>query len=184
MWGIAAVCCGSIAMAAANRIFESHTWQAALLSRENVAVQALAAAEKWFVQAVKSDGLLDPSDFELSALPKDDPLIQIPCAFLAELKSLNKGTDIEIFVADQHYSSSFSAQADTMGIPMCGPSEISVNNADGTSPDIYSAKRFLIGLRIMSESGSKNFYTVSKNMLVLKDKDGAYKAVSLYTKKR
>lgn len=183
LWGFAALVSASATLAVANSIFENHSWQTVLLRRENTAVQALAIAEKWFISGVKSKMLLDPLDFEFSAIPKDDPWIEIPADLMTELRKLNKHMDIEVRIADQNYSSSFKNTADKMGIPLGRPSEIYVS-ADNTSPDVYAVKRFQVRASVLHDTGSKKTLTVTKNLLVLRDINGDVRTITLYTKKQ
>jgi len=178
-----AVCCGSIVLTVANRIFESHTWQRNLLRCENITAQSLAVAERWFRLAVKSGELLHTSDFELYAMPKDDPWIRLPDSLLAELKILNNDVAIDIYIVDQNYSFRLKNTAELIDIPMCGPSEIYVKT-EGASPDKYLARRFLISSSVVSDPVSNKVYSVSKNMLVLKDSGDNYHVIPLYSKKQ
>jgi len=182
IWSVAAICCSSAAMAVANRIFESHTWQAFLLRRENNAVQALAVAEKWFISAVKSGKLLDPSEFDLSAAPKDDPCLQIPAELQEELKRLTNHPDIKAFVTDQNYGTGYEKTADAIGIPVCRPSDIYMEN-DENACEKYSARRFAVVSQI-PDPGSGKIFTISKQMLVLKDSGDNYHVIPLYSKKQ
>lgn len=171
-----------IVLSLANSIFESFYWQTYLIRRENVAVQAEAIAENWFIKRIKEGSQVYSSDFELPSEANEKPLLDMPDDLLSELKHLNDQVEIDVMIADQNYGTGFKNTASTLGIPLGRTSEINIFEGECSS-DLYGVKRFQIITKIKNLQGQEKPFTLSKNILVLRDIYGGYQIITLYTKK-
>ena len=183
MLSLAALACALLTLSTANKVFDTLDWQAMLLKEENTAVQAEAIAKSWFADQVEKGTILSNEEFDIAALPKEDPYVKLPDNLFSELSVLNKNIDIRAEIIDQNYSDSFQPDADNMEIPFGSPSEHLLQR-DGSSDDILRVKRYCLRVSASFNKRSDRAHVLAKNMLAVKNGEGEVHLISLYTKKQ
>lgn len=183
MLSLTALSCALLTLSTANKVFDTLDWQTMLLKEENTAVQAKAIAKNWFADQVENGTILSDEEFDLAALPKEDPYIKLPDDLFSELSAFNKNIDIKAEIIDQHYCDSFKPDADNMEIPFGSPSEHLLQR-DGLSDDVLCVKRYCLRVSASFNERSDTSHVLAENMLAVRDGEGVIHLISLYTKKQ
>jgi len=183
LWAFAAFSCAALILAVANVTAEEHRWQTDILTRENVALQASALVEDWFLKNLDSGSLLAEEDFDIGAAPRDDPYIDVPDEVLAKLRELNPRIEINAIIIDQNYSSAIASSMDKLETAYSAPFNVEVS-CDAGDACTYCAKYFQITVSAAFKGSLNNRAAFVKNFLVLRKEDGTYKAICTCTKKQ
>ena len=182
LWAFAAFACAALILTVANVTAEEHRWQADILTRENVALQASALVEDWFLKNL--DGpLLMEQDFEMGAAPRDNPYIDVPDEVLVKLRELNPRIEIKASIIDQNYPGSFASSMDKLDVPYSAPFAVEVSD-DAGSACTYGAKYFQVAASAAFKDSLNNRTAIVKNFLILHGEDRSYKAICTCTKKQ
>jgi len=182
LWAFAAFSCAALILAVANVTAEEHRWQTDILTRENVALQASALVEDWFLKNLGGP-LLAEEDFDIGAAPRDDPYIDVPHEVLAKLRELNPRIEINASIIDQNYSSAVASSMDKLEAAYSAPFNVEVS-CDAGNACAYGAKYFQITASAAFKGSLNNRAAFVRNFLVLRREDGTYKAICTCTKKQ